>query len=80
VKAVNLADLEAQLLVNGWIVVSEPVANPQDPGQVRDGGYRVTLRTLTGDSYDGAGVTRADALRTAADNAGLIDPGQPHLQ
>jgi hypothetical protein len=38
-RVANLADLGGQLLVNGWIVASEPLVDLQDvPGRVHDGG------------------------------------------
>jgi hypothetical protein len=78
--AYNLADLEQELLADGWTVSSDPfVRSSSTPGQVNRGGYRVTLTSPQGVGTQGSGDTRSDALRAAADGAGLLDPGQPPL-
>jgi hypothetical protein len=79
-KAYNLADLEAQLSSEGWTITGEGYVNEHaTPGQVHDGGYLVVLHTPNSETFCGRGATRSDALRTAATNAGLIEPGQPNL-
>ncbi len=71
----NLAALESQLADTGWTVRSDDFVVPQEvPGQVFEGGYTVQLTSPSGDVFLGDGATRSDALRIAADHAGLL-PG-----
>lgn len=72
----NLADLEAQILSDGWSVDARDFVAPQSvPGQVNEGGYRVALTSPTGETFQGEGATRPDALRAAAGAAGLLTDG-----
>lgn len=79
--AYNLADLENELDTQGWTVTAHDRVEPQPiPGQVHVGGYTVTLTSPERACFGGYGPTRADALRTAAQAAGLIGADQPTLQ
>jgi hypothetical protein len=79
--AYNVADLERQLIAQGWTVAAEDRVTPQaTPGDVHLGGYTVALTDPAGVTVSGDGRTRSDALRAAAEGAGLIGPEQPHLQ
>ena len=80
-KAYNIADLERELAAQGWTVSSDAYVSEQAiPGQVNAGGYNVELTAPTGEVFHGSGPTRTDAVRTAAETAGLITTEQPHLQ
>jgi hypothetical protein len=74
--AYNIADLEQRLAGEGWTVVAQDWVAP---GRVDHGGYTVVLTSPTADTFSGDGPTRTDALRTAAERAGVIRPDQPHL-
>ena len=79
--AYNMADLERELSELGWTINAQALVSPQDlPGQVNIGGYAIALISPAGENFTGNGQTRTDALRTAAENAGVIAPDQPHLQ
>ena len=78
--AYNMADLERELSELGWTINAQALVSPQDlPGQVNIGGYAIALISSAGETFIGNGTTRTDALRTAAENAGVIAPDQPHL-
>jgi hypothetical protein len=80
-KAYNVADLERELTTEGWTIEARDwVAPDQPPGQVHLGGYTVVLASPQNQTFTGSGPTRSDAIRTAAENAGIITPEQPHLQ
>ncbi len=69
----NLAALESELAESGWTVRADDFIVPQEiPGQVFEGGYQVTLISPSGEDYVGDGTTRSDALRAAADKAGVL--------
>lgn len=79
--AYNMADLERELSELGWTINAQDLVSPQElPGQVHIGGYAIALISPTGETFTGNGPTCTDALRTAAENAGVIAPDQPHLQ
>ena len=79
--AYNMADLERELSELGWTINAQDLVCPQElPGRVHIGGYAIALISSAGETFIGNGPTRTDALRTAAENAGVIAPDQPHLQ
>jgi hypothetical protein len=79
--AYNIADLERKLVADHWTVDAHDwVATNSAPGQVQKGGYTVTLTSPQNGTFTGNGPTRTDALRSAAESAGIIEPDMPHLQ
>lgn len=76
----NLSALEQELTADGWIVYSQAYVDPSDiPGRVDRGGYEIVLTAPDGTTHQGRGPTRAAAMRTACDTAGLLPVGGPRL-
>jgi hypothetical protein len=76
----NLSALEQELTADGWIVYSQAYVDPSDiPGRVDRGGYDIVLTAPDGTTHQGRGPTRAAAMRTACDTAGLLPVGGPML-
>jgi hypothetical protein len=76
----NLSALEQELTADGWIVYSQAYVDPSDiPGRVDRGGYDIVLTAPDGTTHQGRGPTRAAAMRTACDTAGLLPVGGPRL-
>jgi hypothetical protein len=76
----NLSALEQELTADGWIVYSHAYVDPGDiPGRVDRGGYDIVLTAPDGTTHRGRGPTRAAAMRTACDTAGLLPVGGPTL-
>ena len=76
----NLSALEQELTTDGWIVYSQAYVDPSDiPGRVDRGGYDIVLTAPDGTTHQGRGPTRAAAMRTACDTAGLLPVGGPTL-
>lgn len=72
----NLADLEAEIVGDGWSVEARDFVSPHSvPGHVSEGGYRVALTSPAGETFQGEGTTRSDAMRGAAGAAGLLTDG-----
>jgi hypothetical protein len=71
----NLADLERQMIDDGWTVSAEDfVAKHSIPGQVFAGGYSVALTSPEGVTFTGDGTDRSEAFRAAAARARLLPP------
>jgi hypothetical protein len=79
-RAHNLLALEQEITADGWIVYSQAYVDPSDiPGRVDRGGYDIVLTAPDGTTHHGRGPTRAAAMRTAFDTAGLLPTAGPVL-
>ena len=76
----NLLALEQELTADGWVVYSQAYVDPSDiPGRVDRGGYNIVVTAPDGATHQGRGPTRAAALRTALDTAGVLPAAGPPL-
>ena len=76
----NLLALEQEITADGWVVYSQAYVDPSDiPGRVDRGGYNIELTSPDGSTHLGRGPTRAAALRTALDTAGVLPAAGPTL-
>jgi hypothetical protein len=79
-SAYNMLALEQEIVAHGWVVNSQAYVDPGDvPGLVDHGGYEIMLTAPDGATHHGRGPTRADAMRTACGQAGLLPPAGPTL-
>jgi hypothetical protein len=79
-RAHNLLTLEQEITEDGWVVHSQAYVDPSDvPGRVDRGGYDIVLTAPDGVTHHARGPTRAAALRSACDTAGLLPAAGPLL-